>query len=196
MINRSIDEEIIEECIKNNLIYEEKNNHNVVFVGFDKQGKARYAFCRATNESRFMKDSKGSDKTYTFSLISNSKSNRVHFFESAIDLLSYATLMKQKNLDYHKENMISLSGVSIPSTNNKNLKLPSTISKFLEENSNIIEIYLHLDNDEVGRKASRSLMEILSKKYTVYDRPAPKGKDCNDYLIYINKTKKIKEKER
>ena len=165
LIKRGIDAEIVEECIKNNLIYEEKNNHNVVFVGYDKNKKARYAFCRATNDIRFMKDSQGSDKTYTFRLTSNSKNNRVHLFESAIDLLSYATLMKQKNLDYHKENMISLAGVFKPSEHIENIKLPTAITNFLEENANINEIYLHLDNDEVGRKASESLVQILSKKY-------------------------------
>lgn len=147
-----------------------------------------------------MKDSQGSDKAYTFRLTSNSKNNRVHLFESAIDLLSYATLMKQKNLDYHKENMISLAGVFKPSEHIENIKLPTAITNFLEENANINEIYLHLDNDEVGRKASESLVQILSKKYKVYDRPAPLGKDCNDYLKYIiqsrNFNKNTKERVR
>lgn len=39
LMKRGIDAEIIEECINKNLIYEEKNNHNVVFVGYDKQKK-------------------------------------------------------------------------------------------------------------------------------------------------------------
>lgn len=189
LMNRGIDTDIIDECIKNNLIYEEKNNHNVVLVGYDKNKKARYAFCRATNETRFMRDSQGSDKTYTFRLISSAKSNRVHLFESAIDVLSYATLMKQKHLDYHKENMISLAGVFKPSEHNEEIKIPMNLEKYLEENKNITEIYLHLDNDEVGRKASEKLIEILSKNYKVYDRPAPLGKDCNDYLKYMLQTR-------
>ena len=200
LINRGIDAEIIEECIKNNLIYEEKYNHNVVFVGYDKNRNARYAFCRGTNETRFMRESQGSNKTYTFRLIYNLKSNRVHLFESAIDLLSYTTLMKQKHLDFHKENMISLGGVCKPSEHTENIKVPTAIAKFLEENANINEIYLHLDNDEVGRKVSESLMQILSKKYKVYDRPAPLGKDCNDYLRYVlqarNFNKNTREKVR
>lgn len=185
LMKRGIDVEIIEECLNKNLIYEEKNNHNVVFVGYDKEQKAQYAFCRGTNETRFMKEAKGSNKTYTFRLISNIENNRVHLFESAIDLLSYATLMKQKHLDYHKENMISLAGVFKPSEHTENIKLPVTITKFLEENSNITQIHLHLDNDEVGRKASENLVQILSKQYKVLDRPPPIGKDCNDYLRYV-----------
>ena len=185
LMSRGIAGEIVLECIENNLIYEEKNYHNVVFVGYDKDKKARYAFCRATNNSRFMREAKGSDKTYTFRLDSNNNSNRVHLFESSIDLLSYATLMTMKNLDYHNENMLSLAGVFKPSTNEKNLKLPTTITKYLEENPNINEIHLHLDNDEVGRCAAKNLTTLLSKKYKVIDTPAPIGKDCNDYLCYI-----------
>ena len=41
-MKRGIDAEIIEECINKNLNYEEKNNHNVVFVGYDKEQKAQY----------------------------------------------------------------------------------------------------------------------------------------------------------
>ena len=50
---------------------------------------------------------------------------------------------------------------------------------------------MHLDNDEVGRNASKSLQDVLSKKYTVLDRPAPLGKDCNDYLKYVLGIKKL-----
>ena len=33
----------------------------------------------------------------------------------------------------------------------------------------MLEIYLHLDNDEIGRSASKSLQQVLSKKYKVYE---------------------------
>ena len=180
--NRGIDLEIIEECIKSGLIYEEQDTHNVVFLGYDKNQNAKYAFCRGTNETRFMKEAKGSNKIYTFRLLSDTESSRVHLFESAIDLLSYATIMKMKKLDFHKENMISLGGVFKPSDH---IKIPITLEKFLEENPNIKQINLHFDNDEVGRKASENLMQTLSKNYTVLDRPPLSEKDCNDYLKNI-----------
>lgn len=185
LMSRGIAPEIIQECIDNNLIYESMPNHNVVFIGFDDNKSPKYAFYRGTNETRFMGEAKGSDKKYTFRLEAKTESNRVHLFESAIDLLSYATLLKMKNIDWHNENMISLAGVYQPSKNTENNKIPVAIKEFLEKNPNINEIYLHLDNDEVGRNASKSLQEILSKKYTVFDRPSPIGKDCNDYLRYI-----------
>lgn len=198
LIKRGIDSEIIDECIKNNLIYEEKNYHNVVFVGYDENKKARYAFVRGTNENRFMKEAKGSNKNFTFRLNSVTKSNRLHLFESCIDLLSYATLMKLKNLDFHKENLLSLAGVFKPTQNKNNLKMPTVLEKYLKENPNINEIHLHLDNDEVGRFASENLKQILSKNYKVIDSPTPQGKDCNDYLCLVlglkNFTKNTKEK--
>ncbi len=37
LINRGIAEEIVIECYKNKLLYQEKNTNNVVFVGYDKE---------------------------------------------------------------------------------------------------------------------------------------------------------------
>ncbi len=186
LVKRGIDLEIINECINSGLIYESEPNHNVVFLGTDEEKKYKYAFFRGTNDTRFMGESKGSDKAYTFRLLSNNESERVHLFESAIDLLSYATLLKMKNIDWKNENMISLGGVNKPSEEQEvNDKIPIAIIKFLENNSNIKQIYLHLDNDEIGEKASKALMEKLSNKYEVIDNRPPVGKDCNDYLKYV-----------
>ncbi len=186
LVKRGIDLEIINECINSGLIYESEPNHNVVFLGTDEEKKYKYAFFRGTNDTRFMGESKGSDKAYTFRLLSNNESERVHLFESAIDLLSYATLLKMKNIDWKNENMISLGGVNKPSEEREvNDKIPIAIIKFLENNSNIKQIYLHFDNDEIGEKASKALMEKLSNKYEVIDNRPPVGKDCNDYLKYV-----------
>ena len=200
LMKRGIDKEIIKECINNNLVYEEKGNHNVVFIGYDKNKVPKYAFCRATNDSRYMREADGSDKHYTFRLEALSSSNRVHLFESSIDLLSYATLMKIKNLDFKKENLLSVGGVYKAPKDIKNLKIPDTVKKYLEENPNIKEIYLHFDNDEIGKEAAKNIQMILSEKYKVIDRPVPIGKDCNDYLCYVlglkNFIKSTKEKVR
>ncbi len=186
LVKRGIDLEIINECINSGLIYESEPNHNVVFLGTDEEKKYKYAFFRGTNDTRFMGESKGSDKAYTFRLLSNNESERVHLFESAIDLLSYATLLKMKNIDWKNENMISLGGVNKPSEEQAvNDKIPIAIIKFLENNFNIKQIYLHFDNDEIGEKASKALMEKLSNKYEVIDNRPPVGKDCNDYLKYV-----------
>lgn len=185
LVKRGIDLEIVNECINSGLIYESEPNHNVVFLGTDEEKKYKYAFFRGTNDTRFMGESKGSDKAYTFRLLSNNESERVHLFESAIDLLSYATLLKMKNIDWKNENMISLGGNKPSEEQEVNDKIPIAIIKFLENNSNIKQIYLHFDNDEIGEKASKALMEKLSNKYEVIDNRPPVGKDCNDYLKYV-----------
>ena len=43
---------------------------------------------------RFIGETNGSDKNYSFSIFTEKPNDTVHLFESAIDLLSYATLQK------------------------------------------------------------------------------------------------------
>lgn len=197
LMSRGIAPEIIKECMDNKLIYESLPNHNVVFIGLDDSKSPKYAFYRGTNQTRFMGEAKGSDKKYTFRLEAKTECSRLHLFESAIDLLSYATLLKLKKIDWHRENMISLAGVYQPSKMVESNKIPIAIQEFLKKNPNINEIYLHLDNDEVGRNASCAMQKVLGKNYKVFDRPPPIGKDCNDYLQYIlgrNFNRNTKEK--
>ena len=54
-----------------------------------------------------------SHKAFSFRLDSLVNSNEVHLFESAIDLLSYATL----NSDYDEKNLLSLAGIYQPKNN-------------------------------------------------------------------------------
>ena len=49
---RGISKNIIDECINKDLIYQDYPKNNVVFVGYDENKKARYAFVRGTNENR------------------------------------------------------------------------------------------------------------------------------------------------
>jgi len=181
LISRGIDREIIQDCIDKKIIYEDQN-HNVVFVGYDENNKAKYAMCRATNCSRFMHDIKGSSKDYSFKLVAEKESKSVHLFESAIDLLSYATLLKIYGHNYKNFNLVSLSGVYQPAKVIRESKVPIAIQNFLKINSNITQIYLHLDNDIAGIGASNALKIVMEKDYEIIDKPVPSGKDVNDYL--------------
>ena len=193
LINRGIDEEIVKECINNNLIYQEKGTDNVVFVGYDNCNNIKYAGIRATNETRYMRDATGSDKVYSFRLLSNTNNVTLHVFESAIDLLSYATLLKLKGLDYKNENLISLSGVYQPAKVIEQSKVPVAIKEYLNENNKIKNIALHFDKDNAGRNATKALHFVLPNKYNVIDLPVPIGKDVNDYLCYKLGLKRFKE---
>ena len=110
------------------------------------------------------------------------KRQEVHLFECAIDLLSYATLAKMAGRDWHKLNLVSLSGVYSPNRETEKSKVPVTLKNLLEKNKNISRIVLHFDNDIAGRKATKALQTILSDKYEVVDDLPKYGKDVNDFL--------------
>ena len=193
LINRGIAEEIVDECIKHNLIYQEETTNNVVFVGYDNCKNIRYAGCRATNDTRYMRDATGSDKKYSFRLLSNEQNNSVHIFESSIDLLSYATLLKLKGIDYKRENLIALAGVYQPAKCIENSKIPIAIESYLKEHKNIKNIILHFDRDMPGRNAAKAFQIVIPKEYIVVDCPVPYGKDINDFLCYKLGLKRTKE---
>ncbi len=194
--NRGIDEDIIKYCIDNKLLYQEQNTNNVVFIGYDNNHNIKYAGCRSTGIKRIMRDAKGSSKEFSFRLLSNTNKDSVHLFESSIDLLSYATLLKIKGYDWHNQNLIALAGVYQPANRIEQSKVPVTVLNFLQNNPNIKQIVLHFDNDRAGRDATKAFIIALDNKYDIYDIPAPYGKDINDYLCYtlgLKNRKQIKE---
>lgn len=174
--SRGIDNEIIQKCIEKHLIYEEKHYHNAVFVGYDEMGNARYAGCRATNESKFKSDATGSSKQYSFKLESNKKTDKIFIFEGAIDALSYATLFKLYGQNWEDKTLISLAGVYQPAKIIEQSKVPVAISNYLEKHPEVTKIYLCLDNDEAGRNATDALKTVMSDKYEIIDRPPKKRK--------------------
>ena len=181
---RGISPELISFCISTGRLYESKLYHNVVFVGFDKQGKARFACQRGITDSRFHGDVNGSDKHYSFALPVNPKNSTVHLFESAIDLLSYATLCKLEGGDWRQLNLLSLAGVYQPKKVIEESKLPAALARYLEDYPHIKTVALHLDNDSPGRLAAKAIQAVLPKEYEVKNCPPPWGKDVNDYLCH------------
>ena len=128
-----------------------------------------------------MGDCTGSKKQYSFRLTAEN-TGEVHLFECAIDLLSYATLMKLEGKNWRQFNLISLAGVYSPKQNIGDSKVPVAVRKLLEKDKSIKRIILHLDNDIAGRKATKALQTILTDKYEVVDDPPKCGKDVNDFL--------------
>ena len=181
LFGRGIDYEIINYCLEKELVIESLPYHNVVFIGYDESNKPKYAAYRATNQSRLMGDCTGSKKQYSFRLTAEN-TGEVHLFECAIDLLSYATLMKLEGKNWRQLNLVSLAGVYSPKQNIGDSKVPVTVRDLLEKDKSIKRIILHLDNDIAGRKATKALQTILSDKYEVVDDPPKCGKDVNDFL--------------
>lgn len=165
---RCIDLRIIQWCIDNQLIYEDKDHH-VVFVGYDQNNTARFATMRAIDSS-IKKDCIGSIKKYSFSISSDSEI--LHVFESGIDLLSYLTLClyKNKHTEHHYLSLSGVSGLSAPA-----------LDYYLSQHPSIKVIYLHLDNDEAGHYTTKKIMDRLGVLYCVIDQSSI-YKDVNDEL--------------
>ena len=187
--SRGISQKIIEYGFSHSLIFETKDYHNVMFVGYDSEGRARYAAMRGTM-SGYKGEVTGSDKHYSFSVCDGNNQNEVHLFESAIDLLSFATLEEMEDRDWRKDALLSLAGVF--ATKRKDV-VPVALQTFLDAHPDIKVIHLHLDNDEVGRGAAEGIMHGLGDKYQILDEPPESGKDVNEHLL--NRIRNLRRKE-
>ena len=189
LMGRGIHSEVIDYCLGHRLLYESKKYHNAVFVGYDLEGRPRYAALRGT-VGGYKGEATGSDKRYSFSIVGNRGTRSIHLFESAIDLMSFATLRRMKGYDWQQEAMLSLAGVYL--TKRANV-VPIALSRFLADYPHIRSLRLRLDNDEVGCSAAKGIIGGLSDKFEVHDEPAPKGKDVNEYLQIKLGINRIKE---
>jgi hypothetical protein len=161
---------------------EKKCPAQVVFVGKDKNGEARYACTRACfTEGKH--DAPGSNKAYAFS-IPQENSKSVWVFESAIDLLSHMTLCSysKKQFPTHR---VSLGGCS-----------PVALQRYLIDHPEIEYVNLGLDNDEQGRNAAENIKEMLKDSYKVYDHTPTFGKDFNEDLMHRQEQYKESHKEK
>ena len=178
--SRGIDPDLIDFCIQTGRLYESTPHHNAVFVGLDKYNKPRYANLRGLGTD-FVGDATGSDKRFSFSIPAPG-SDTVHLFESAIDLLSYATLVKMNGGNWNREHLVSLAGVYKPKEELQESSMPLALKRYLSEQPNIRFITLRLDNDATGGRAAKALLSMLSDRYEVSVQPPPYGKDYNDFL--------------
>ena len=176
---RRIDKKIVNYCIEKGIVYQSYKDNSVVFAGYDENDIARFATTRSTNNAK-KKEIAGSDKRYSFSISNNKES--LHVFESAIDLLSYMTLLKIDNIDFLNSDYLSLSGVSIIKNKKDEYHLPISLKEYLKKHQQIRNIFLHLDNDQVGKFATKQIIQLLNN-YNVYDYTPRKYKDVNEILI-------------
>lgn len=197
LLSRGIDREIMEEGIRHKTIAEDAGNHYCLFIGLDEDGKQRIASVRSTDATVVKKNTAGSQRMYSFRLLSDTPNPTLRVFESAIDLLSFATLMKDSGGDYHRENLMSLSGVYLPKEILSESTIPNTVSHYLETHPEVTKIYLHLDNDDTGIRGAAGIQAAMKEKHPEIEVryvPSPAGKDFNDYLR-LRRTKQRNERE-
>ena len=179
LTGRGIEPEILEYCVKTGRLYEDER-HNCVFVGFDGSGKAEYAMLRSSSPtSVFLREADGSDKRYAFALSFHQGLDTVYLFESAIDLLSFASLQKD---EWRQFNCLSLSGVYQPRKTLSETPLPAALAQHLHDHHEIRHIALCLDNDDAGRLAAQTICALLPDRYTTELLLPDKGKDYNRQL--------------
>jgi hypothetical protein len=189
---RGISEATTRKYINQGLLYESVNN-NCVFVGRDPQdgNKPKYAAERSIAGDG-KKDASGSDKAFSFCLPPDKYgSNTVAVFESGCDALSHHEITKiaqaersiTKEVDgllaYFDGFRLSLAGTS-----------SAALNGFLERNPDIEIIYLCLDNDSAGQKATERIVNELLSDSRFADKdiiiaPPPIGKDYSDTLMGI-----------
>jgi hypothetical protein len=170
---RGIDGGIVNTLMRKGQLYEDRRG-NIVFVGFDERGKARFASVRGTRENRaFRMDCAGSDKRYGFN-IAFAPTTRLYVFESPIDAMSHATLENAATGDkdaWKRHCRLSLAGTS-----------DAALPFFLNQHSEVKELVFCLDNDGPGREAAANLARKYAEKGLQTRIELPAGKDFNDDL--------------
>ena len=192
LLNRGIHPVILNFCYQQVLLYESMPHHNAVFIGFDEKKEPRYAALRGT-VGLYKGEASGSDKHFSFNIPADSQTSTVQVFESAIDLLSYASMEHMAGRDWHRDHLLSLAGVF--KTKRPDV-VPIALERFLKTYPNIDTMFLRLDNDLIGRGAAEGIIAGLGDVYTVMDSPPTYGKDLNDELMYKIKPLKKETHER
>ena len=176
---RGIHKAIIDYCIDHSLLFETAEYHNAMFVGYDTRGIAKYAALRSTI-SGYKGEVTGSDKHFSFSISETPEAEQVHLFESAIDAMSYASLVLMEGRDWRHDTYLSLAGVFKPKRQNV---VPVALPQYLKDHPTVKVLHLHLDNDEVGRGAATGIIGGLADRYQIFDEPPMDGyKDVNEEL--------------
>lgn len=174
LMSRGINRKVIQDCIDKKMIYENYPYHSAVFVGFDETNHPAYAMYRSIR-GRILGEVPGSNKAYGFN-ISKVHNTSLRLFESAIDLLSLASMKADRGEDYENENYLSLGGVA------SGRQVPVALKRYLGIYPNISHIIIHFDSDEVGQNAAKKIYEQLHMYYIV-DIVPPFEKDVNEDLM-------------
>lgn len=199
MKTRGLSQKVVDYFVKDlEILYEDKEHHNLVFLGKDKDGVVRYATKRGTTDiygKKYRGDVAGNDKNFGINIV-NTDSEELKVFEASIDLMSYLDLTG----DY-ESNKLVLGMVA-----------DNSLVQFLKDHPHIKKIGFCLDNDEAGRQAmfgkrttdpdkedKKGLLEKYKQLgYQTYADIVPQEsgcKDWNEYLVFQKAGKSMKSQE-
>jgi hypothetical protein len=176
LLTRGIDKDVLFEFVKNKMIYESADYHNVVFVGYDLNGIPRHAHKRGTVTSNSYKGNvAGSQPEFSFHW--HGTSDKIFLFEAPIDMLSFISM--------HKENWKNHSYAASCCVSDR------VLFQCLKDNPNIKNVFLCFDNDEAGQTANKRIAEKLNSMNIQNKILVPTHKDWNEDILKNERTEEI-----
>lgn len=167
---------IVNQFIREGLIYQDKRN-NVVFVGkFD--DSALYATLRGTaQDSNFKGDVEGSIKEV--GVFKSNHSDTLVLTESCIDMMSFMTLQA----DSQAYDYLSVNGIS-----NAKGALNFHLMK-RKEADKYNKVVIAFDNDKKGEEATLDMIDYIKESFPMLEvfYTYPKEKDWNEDLLDLEK---------
>lgn len=177
---RGIDRTVFQTFADSGMIYESEKYHNAVFVGYDADGIPCHAHKRGTGQTSIYKGNVDSGMP-EYSFHWSGTDRHLCLFEAPIDMLSFISMHQRgwKNHSY-----AACCGVS-----------DRVLWQMMADNPQIDSVYLCLDNDEAGQKASKRISESLFVKGIKHEILVPIHKDWNEDLLYPNEEESEEEGE-
>lgn len=176
LLTRGIDKDVLFEFVRNKMIYESADYHNVVFVGYDLNGIPRHAHKRGAVTSNSYKGNVAGSQP-EFSFLWHGTSEKLFLFEAPIDMLSYISMHKENWQEHSYAASCSVSG--------------RVLFQCLKDNPNIKNVFLCFDNDEAGRTANKRIAEKLNSMNIQNEILIPTHKDWNEDILNGERTDEI-----
>ena len=179
MKQRHIDKDVISHFAREELLYEDAEHHNCVFVGTDEQSIPRHAHLRSTVSfgKAFRINVEGSDPSYSFHHIG--RTGCLLAFEAPIDMMSYITLRPHL---WREHSYVACCGTSI-----------QPVQKMLERMPRVDTVFLCLDNDSAGQKASERFAAELAARGVETERLISERKDWNEDLVEQSQAQEVRQ---
>ncbi|WP_342046378.1 DUF3991 and TOPRIM domain-containing protein [Bacillus sp. OTU530] len=186
---RKIDSRIVDWLIRKDLIAQDQKN-NVVFkwrenggkgqiVGAERQGTVKIA-----NKRGSFKQILSNSKKHVGFTVDIGRPNKIYYFESPVDLLSYWSIKKERLTNAR---LVSMNG----------LKDKTVLQSYMEAKKQghaIKQVILAVDNDLAGKEFVGRLKKVINPKMFDTDLPAHE-KDWNDELKGSQAKKSMKVKQ-
>ena len=174
---RGIAARLVQQLIRERLIYEAKETHNAVFVRY-KDGEAVGYFERGTCTygKPFKHCPPESDKRYEF-LLPGQDTQTLIVCEAAIDCLSVETLRRLQKMPPCAYPILSLGGNALPALEQYRLDHPT-----------VQRLIVCTDGDDGGEVGWQRIGDAYANQLILHRcAPPPPYKDWNDVLVAVRK---------